>query len=429
MKKSINIFLLNIHSDRNAGDYALSRVSVSQLINVFPYGNIVLSMNDPESYEGEYPVVNSPFVWIKQGNNWLWGRLIKFIVGTFLPVIVWRYFQKTFLYLTPKSLRDWVLVYIKSDIIVSTAGGYQYSSGKGITFLLLNYILILSILGKKPLYFLPQSFGPYNYSWEKTITRIVCNRSRIVMVREPVSLQNLIECNIHKDKIVLLPDIAFGFIGATQEEANHWFINHGIDLQRDRPLLGMTVIDWRAFYPRFHRQLEYEDAIISLIEFFSISLNGKVIILPQTWGPTQAEDDRVIANKIGNKLTHLSNNLLVINQSIHPQLLQAIFGTMDVVVGTRMHSNIFAMTHGVPALPIGYLHKSVGIAQMLGVEQWVIDINEIDSDILIQRFKEFWQQKEAIKSTLQVKIKLLIEESKRAGSLIYEDYHKIAGNN
>ena len=383
-------------------------------------------MNDPESYEGEYTVVNSPFVWIKKGNNWLWGRVIKFIIGTFLSVIVWRYCKRIFLHLTPKSLRDWIFAYIESDLIVSTAGGYQYSSGKGITFLLLNYILLLSVLGKKPLYFLPQSFGPYRYRWEKTITRILCNKSRIVMVREPVSLQNLIEYNIHKDKIVLLPDIAFGFVGASQQEANHWFINHGIDLQRDRPLLGMTVIDWRAFYPRFQRQIEYEDAIISLIEFFSKSLNGKVIILPQTWGPTHAEDDRVIANKIGKKLAHLSNNLLVINQTIHPQLLQTIFGTMDVVVGTRMHSNIFAMTHGVPALPIGYLHKSVGIAQMLGLEQWVIDINEIDSDILIQRFMEFWHQKEAIKSTLQNKIPYLIKQSKHAGLLIYEDFHKIA---
>ena len=424
MSKEIKILILNIHSDRNAGDYALSRMSISQLKTVFPNCSVTLSMNDPDSYTGDLPVVQSPIVWIKRQQQWEWGKILLFIFGSLIPTIIWRIWKKSFLYFTPTILREWVSTYISADIIVSAAGGYQYSSGKGLTFLLLNFTLLLSKFGKKPLYFLPQSFGPYYHWWEKIITRYVCNFSQIVMVREPVSYQNLINCSVTPHKLILHPDIAFGFIGAPQHEASKWFNSIGLDIIHDRPFLGMTIINWRAFSSRFHRQDEYENAISTLIEFFINEYNGKVIILPQTWGPTEAEDDRLIGIKIEQKLKHLKPNLIVITQPIHPKLLQTIFGMMDAVVGTRMHSNIFALTHGTPALPIGYLHKSVGIAKMLGIEEWVIDINEINNEVLLQRFSDFWDKREIIRSNLKANIPNIISDSKRFGEIISDDYNK-----
>lgn len=425
LKKVITIFLLNIHSDRNAGDYALSRASISQLESSFPNCKIILSINDPESYKGDKPFVYSPFVWIKEENKWQWGKICKFIIGTFIPMLIWRLSRIFYLKFTPDPLKSWITAYIDADIIVSTAGGYQYSSGRGITFLLLNYILFLSHIGGKPLYFLPQSFGPYHYWWEKIITRITCNRSQIIMVREPVSRKNLIDCGVAEKKLIISPDIAFGFTGTSKTEAENWLRELGLDVDSDRPFLGMTIINWGGFYPRFQRQHEYESAIISLIEYFINTINGKVIVLPQTWGPTEAEDDRIIAEKLGRKLTNLNSNFFIITQPIDPEKLQTIFGTMDAVVGTRMHSNIFAMTHGTPALPIGYLHKSVGIAQMLGMGKWVIDINEIDEDLIIRRFSEFWVQRDSIRKSLQETIPQIITDSKRAGKIIADNYFKI----
>jgi len=424
MKQPNSIFILNIHSDRNAGDYALSRVSVSQLKAVFPNAKIILSMNDPDSYTGEHFVVKSPFVWIKRGNKWLWIRVLRFIFGTIIPFMLYGFGKKTFMMFTPKDMRDWTNLYLNSDLVVSTAGGYQYSSGRGITFLLLNYIISLSFIANKPHYFLPQSFGPFAHWWEKIITRVVCNMSRIVMVREEISLQNLIDCGVIESKLVLHPDLAFSFKGKSRKEAEQWFNNLGLDVVHDRPFMGITIIDWQSFYPKFKRQKEYEEAIIGLIEFFINNTKGKVFILPQTWGPTEAEDDRVIALRLEKKLEYLRSNLIIINQPICPELLQTIFGTMDIVVGTRMHSNIFAITHGTPTLPIGYLHKSLGIAKMLRIENWVIDINEINKETLLEKFSAMWQQRDNIKKSLSNIIFPLINSSEYAAQIIAENYYR-----
>ena len=46
-----------------------------------------------------------------------------------------------------------------------------------------------------------------------------------------------------------------------------------------------------------------------------------------------------------------------------------------------MHSNIFALSETVPVIAIGYLHKTRGIASMLGMDRWVLDIQTITRGI------------------------------------------------
>ena len=66
---------------------------------------------------------------------------------------------------------------------------------------------------------------------------------------------------------------------------------------------------------------------------------------------------------------------------------------MDVFLGTRMHSNIFALSGRVPVIAIGYLHKTQGIAAQVGIEDWVIDIQDIEAAGLISKFDQLWNVK------------------------------------
>ncbi len=417
-----NIFLINVHSDYNAGDLALSRVTVQQLEQNFQDCKITISMNDPQSYEGDLPVLNSHFVWVLDGYHWNWGRLIWLAPGSIIPIISNRIFGKAWFGLTPKKIRDWVNAYIEADLVVSTAGGFLRSSGRGLTLLLTVYSLILAVLAGKPLYIFPQSIGPFSFTWEGPLVKWIYSKARLIMAREYITVDHLTSCGIPRDRIILLPDVAFGFKGASKDQAREWLLSKNIDRVDNKPIMAMTVMDWSATNQAFGRQSVYEDAVSAVIKFFVTKNGGKVLLVPQVWGPSKAEDDRITARRIAERLSEMKSEVVFFDEPISPDMLQAIFGEMDIVIGTRMHSNIFAATRMVPVIPIGYLQKTLGIANSAGLDEWVVDIEEVDAEILINKLTELWEQKELVKSHLAGIIPHLIEESKNAGILTAQDY-------
>ena len=58
-------------------------------------------------------------------------------------------------------------------------------------------------------------------------------------------------------------------------------------------------------------------------------------------------------------------------------------GTMDLFIGKRLHSCIFAISKRVPTLLLGYEKKAWGIMKMLDHEKYVLDINNIKAEKLM----------------------------------------------
>jgi colanic acid/amylovoran biosynthesis protein len=53
-----------------------------------------------------------------------------------------------------------------------------------------------------------------------------------------------------------------------------------------------------------------------------------------------------------------------------------------MLIGTRFHSVIFALTSRIPCVAIGYEHKTRGIMDDLGLGDWVIQIADVEADVL-----------------------------------------------
>jgi len=137
------------------------------------------------------------------------------------------------------------------------------------------------------------------------------------------------------------------------------------------------------------------------------------------------EDDRLPARRILSKVDDISNSVRVIETPISPSLLKSIYGQMDLFIGTRMHSNIFAMSQGVPVLAIGYLHKTLGIAQTVGIKNWVLDIQKTDDKQLIKKLNDLWVERHQVRAHLEKIIPKLVEHINQAGVILTEDYAQI----
>ncbi len=417
------ILLTNFHSLKNAGDAALTSIALHQLEEAFPKAQISISMNEPQEWNERYIIHGSFFSWVKSNGKWNYKRLFFLFPSVFIALFTYRIFGFPINKLIPKPLRGLIKAYFDADIIVSIPGGFFYSSGHGITLAVTGLSLILAILAKKPLYILPQSIGPFRFTWEQSLARWIFNRARIVMVREEISREILVKCGISTSHIILLPDLAFSFEGASNEQALNWYKENDIDIKSRRPLLGITVIDWNAQSRKFSQQNTYEESITAAIRVFIEKYQGTAILFPQCWGPTEFEDDRIPTRRIANKLGDLSHSIIVVEKPISPQLLKSVFGQLDIFIGTRMHSNIFALSLDVPVIAIGYLHKTEGIAQIVGVQDWVIEIRQIDQELLVSKLNKLWEFRFSIRNELHQKMPSIREQSSLGGSIIANNYY------
>jgi colanic acid/amylovoran biosynthesis protein len=87
-----------------------------------------------------------------------------------------------------------------------------------------------------------------------------------------------------------------------------------------------------------------------------------------------------------------------------------------------MHSNIFAMTENVPFIAIGYLHKTLGIARTASLEDWVVNIQQVDNHQLIAKLDQLWIERDHVHSQLLKKMPEMSEKVHKAGLLIAQDY-------
>jgi colanic acid/amylovoran biosynthesis protein len=324
--------------------------------------------------------------------------------------------------LTPAQLRPILREYLEADLVAGTPGGYLYSSGDGLSLFILIYSLMLAVIAGKPVYLLPQSIGPLRHRWEAWWLRQLLGRVRMVMAREPVSYQLVQSLRVRNPRVYLVADMAFGLPAAPDEAAKAWLRTQGIDPEDGKPCLGMTMVNWGAQDQRFQQQEGYEQACAAAARWFVETIGGRVIFFPQVYGPTQNQDDRIPTRRVIARLADMAGSIYFVTDPLPMQLLKAVYRKMDVFIGTRMHSNIFALSEGVPVIAIGYQHKTRGIAEMVGMGDWVLDIQSVEEKLLVERLAALWEQRVQVGERLRQAMVEIVRQSEQAGVMLRQDY-------
>jgi colanic acid/amylovoran biosynthesis protein len=250
----------------------------------------------------------------------------------------------------------------------------------------------------------------------------ILNRTRLILVREEVSLEQVRRAGVTNPRMQILPDMAFSFTPSSSKDAVDWIGTFGIEVGGDTPVLGITAISWGAQTGQHTLQTQYETALAGAIRHFIEHMGGKAVFFPQVTGAAASADDRLPARRVIACLSDLNGKVILIDPPPAPAVLKAAYGLMDVFIGTRMHSNIFALSASVPVLAIAYRHKTQGIMHMLGLDEWCLEIGSASEAVLIQRLSDLWEQRDLVRSRIQKALPPVIEASRRAGILIAEDF-------
>ena len=362
----------------------------------------------------------------KDQPKWHIGEIVRLGVGSLAAVAMYRWRTRPVFPFLSTEQKTFLQAYFDADLVTSAPGNYLYSSGRiGMSFIAAIYSMAYAIWAGKPLYLLPQSVGPLKRNWENWLIRWIFNHARLVLVREEASLQQIHQARVANPQVFLQPDMAFSFPAATTQEAKRWLQSHGTETGHNTPLLGITAINWGAQTGQHVLQVQYESALAGATRYFVQCIGGKVIFFPQVAGSVASDDDRLPALRVIGSLQDLNEQVTLIDQPPAPAVLKTAYGLMDIFMGTRMHSNIFALCGGVPVLAIAYRHKTQGIMHMLGLDEWSIEIQTACDSKLIERLSALWKQREVVRAHLQQVLPPIIEASRRAGILIAEDFANV----
>ncbi len=426
----MKILIVNVHSVRNAGDDALLQAALQQLRRQFPDATFTLAMNDRAGYTGPESTVDSFLHWFRKTESqgsplraWRWLAIPGLLLHLVLRAAVVRWTGRNWAFALPAARQDLLRAYHEAEMVVSCPGGYLYSTGKlGLWFLVTLLTLAYPCWLGKPVYLLPQTIGPLQYRWERWLLRRLFSGIRQIYVRDDYSCTVLAASGVHHPAVFLTPDLAFGYQTEEREAGAVLLRQLGVDPDREEPLLGVTLINWAGMESAFHGQDGYESAVAETIRSFVTRYGGRAVLFAQVRGPALAEDDRIPARRVKQQLQELGEAIVLVENEVTTAQLKAAYSYMTLFVGSRLHSNIFALTSGVPVLAIAYLPKTWGVMQMLGLAEWVIDIDGIEGSRLSALLDLLYCQRATVQTQLAAAIAAQQLALQAMGRSISEDY-------
>jgi colanic acid/amylovoran biosynthesis protein len=428
--QAVKILIINVHSTQNAGDAALLTMAVRLLRAAFPGACITVAMNLPDaslSSQGHASMRILPSFMAHLGYGAREGGIvrrlwagIRILVTSLAAGLAYRSRRRLPGWVRGK-LGDLLSAYAQAGLIVSCPGNiFATRSRFGLPFLLSALTVAYASLLGKPLYVLPQSIGPLTMGWQRALVRQVYSSARIIQVREPVSFRLGLQIGLPAVRLRLIPDPALVLPVAPSDQVASARARLGIP--HDRPMLGVTAINRLISRHDAADWDRYESAMAHALRTFLQRYGGSVIFCPQVTGPSQREDDRVAARRIATRMGN-PNGVVLVDEPLSPELLKGLYGLMDLFVATRLHSGIFAVGMRVPTLLIEYLAKTRGLAELMGLEEWRLDLSEISDHLLWNRLEALWLRRTAVRQHLSRMLPPLEQQALLAGQLIAEDFH------
>lgn len=313
--------------------------------------------------------------------------------------------------------------YVDSDLIV-VIGGDTMSGNRGRfdlytlnPFINIAYALILN----KPVILYGESIGNYTNSFIGFAAKTIFNRSKLIIVRDPISKRYL-DINVRNPNMYLTADSAYALDAAPKSRAHEILLEEGISNNIQRPLIGINMSGYIGKYKKGHNKNKAEEYLVHTIsrtiEQIIETLNAHIIMIPHVYDP--GSDDRIIINNIYTNVQNAYKSKVNVIKGIYsPQELKSIIGLCDLFIGARMHTTIASTSMLVPTIGIAYSHKMHGIiGEMLHQEKYIIDINELTSKKLIDILLDAWENKDQIKSELEIIIPEMKTKALSGGILV-----------
>lgn len=205
---------------------------------------------------------------------------------------------------------------------------------------------------KKPVMIYANGFGPVRTRTGKFLTRLVLNRTDLITLRDRESMEELKSIGVKPDLISVTADPAFIIDAGSLDfpDGDRLLDEAGVP-PHEGPRVLLCVRPWK--------EGNHIEAVAKAAVRLTDDLNCQVIFLPFHY----AQD-----NLLGPKLYELSGRrIFCLGQKYAPNQILSIYSKVDLVLGMRLHSLIFAVIQAIPAVALVYDPKVESFSNLTGI--------------------------------------------------------------
>lgn len=353
------------------------------------------------------PVLGHPSRRFRDRNNIQYSASIKLrwgavalgdlIVSSMLLNGVTRPVGRLFL---DEGQRESLAAFERCEAVFMKGGGLLQTYG-GLTATYSMYyftypIRLAEALGK-PVYVMPNSFGPFEGPHVAAMTRKALSRCRLVTSRETLS-QKMVRDGLGLD-IENYPDLAFCLPqhATTRAEVAE---RYGIDPAGKWVALTMRPYRFPHSDDPARAYGDFKGAMAGFITWMHARGYTPVVIEHTRAVNAHENDGECIREVVA--MAEPGTCSVISDDSLDCLDLKGIYGCCDYIVGTRFHSVIFSLSNGVPGLAISYVgNKTRGIMHDIGLDDYVLDIGSVTADELERKFEGLVENEGAVREKVE----------------------------
>lgn len=278
----------------------------------------------------------------------------------------------------------------KCDLIMDISAGDSFTDIYGSRRFLFNALSKFAIIRAcRPLILSPQTIGPFEKSWSRSIAKWLMLKASIIVTRDTMSTDYLGKLGLRKNAIEAT-DVAFRLPYQKPNQSENQPVRVGLNIS------GLLFNGGYTQNNMFSLKVDYPALVRSILEYFNSQSGCEIHLISHVISDHMPVEDDYRASQ---KLAQEFPNVVVAPRFGSPSDAKSYIAKMDFFTGSRMHACIAAFSSGVPVLPIAYSRKFAGLFGSIGYPVLADGKQETSQEIL-KKVIDAYHDRETLKKRI-----------------------------
>jgi polysaccharide pyruvyl transferase WcaK-like protein len=278
---------------------------------------------------------------------------------------------------------------------------------------LLKWSLIAKVCRCK-LLFVSIGAGPIYGFLGRCFVRAILSLADFRSYRDNSTMQYLKGIGFRADNDRIYPDLAFSLPEAV--------IPHQGTRKSRRSVVGLGVMACAGKYsvssPSDATYSAYLESLVTIARWL-LTREYDVRLLSGDLGDTDAR--QAFRAALREQLSVCDEAHIIDEPICSVEDLFAQIAATDIVVATRFHNVLLALLCNKPVIAISFHHKCESLMSAMGLSRYCLDINDLNADRLIQKFRDLETNADQMKPLIREKAREFREALNEQYTYIFKD--------
>ncbi len=274
---------------------------------------------------------------------------------------------------------------------------------------------IMAAITRTPVVISGVGIGPLGHTLSRRLTRRVCSIAASIDVRDAGSAELLVALGVPAEKFVEGADYAH-LLPSLERDALSTAGRAVIDALvaargEGRRLIGLSLrppVGSRARRDRLSAADRADiDRMARIADHLVEEHDAQIVFVSM-----HPQQDDPIAALLEDAMQR-GDRVLPIPGDLTPSTIRAAIGELDLMIGTRLHTLIFAACENVPFVALAYDDKVAGYAEALGLRAQVLEHHDWTADAILDRVEATLADAEAVRQALADGVPRLVERARQ----------------